>query len=1524
MSDGALVDDGHVPAPERDDPWLGRELAGRYRVERELGWGSLGRVFEVSDRLAPELGPLALKAVRRDRLGPSARAYLEHEFRWLFRLRHPHVVAAHRFDEEDGVPFFVLDRIAGETIAAAGQRRGWEATVELLAQALRALAYVHQRGLLHMDMKPQNLLVEGDHLRLIDLHLSRPHDAAGDGAMRGTIAYMAPEVVRGREVDQRADLYGLGAVAYQALCGKAPFAEARSPMDVLRAHAQRAPQLFAARGVDVPEPLEDWVRTLLEKRPEHRFPDAHEALRALGVAVARELPLETPATKQAYLLRAPLVERERALSAALSAAEELREGRAAAVALVGEEGIGKTRLLDELEAELALRGVVSLRVRPEGPGGGGSAEALEALEGLLRRAGVAELAPLTREGRLDMDAIALARGGGDPTLPALVRRVSALMDVLREVAAERPLALLVDELERVSPTIVAAATELIEALGWRPDANAVAPQAEGAGAAEAVLLSAEAQRRRDPEGARTRPERDSDSDSDSDSASDSVSDSVSDSDSDSDSVSVSVSVSASVSASVSDSDSDSDSDSVSDSQTPPRSHGAISAISAISALSTNAVAGPHEPRPGASSRESPDSGSDSAPETAGPRADGSAAIAAGAARALDISAEIAESAEIARRVRGRISAADSDRGAGTGTGTGTGTKSLKSSRGRAMTSDSASNSGAVSDTGPIPDSLPVLLVLTSRDRAALPGGEGLAVHELGRLTRPGAAALVGALLEPPRGEAAPALVERLWEVTGGNPRYLEQTLRELLEAGGLVDLEGRPAARAEDAERVLPSANLGELTAARVGRLSEDARALLAGLATGAQAATLRFAGAVAELPPERAEAALADLLRRGFVRPLATLAGPLALEHAPLSRAVEAACGEERMRALHARALRLIESRHPATWREGSGEVARLPERAADRSEELLWHAERAQAWGQALRYARQAADAAAREEDHQRARDLYERALGLVERLRAEGAAPAGEHLALTLALARALAATGARPRALELLRPLDAPFPRSPAGLRLRARLRKDAGEFAGARADLERALEMAEESADLGEAEGEVERARARAELASVLLWEGDYAAARHEGERALRALEALGGVPSGEGPVEEPVEDPRAEAPPAEVLDRETVVALRGDVVAVQDVLYHACHFQGLGDEATGYLQRGLEVRLAAPPRTRQQDPPPQEATAALRRALKRGKVPLLGDAAGAQVPRSIVEAAFERADRADELLQLHLRRSRLLEAAGDLDGAAYAELNLAHLRRARGRLDEARERYVRAAELFARTGCQVGEALVALSAARLRAQIGLGAEAAAAAARARELGQAMGARWIEAQARLAEAEAALCAGDLPAAREALSGARALADELGNRPQQVDQALFAAELALAQDDAATAQSELERYEAAPASARSLTHALRAEELRARLALLAGDERERRLAEERAGEALSEAEERGLVDLGWRLAWRRAQLRRARGWTEGELDDVISALSILRQLGSPLGEAWRAAYLARPEQAALRTRFQALRE
>ena len=475
---GSEVDDGRHAAPET--PLLDSWIHDRYEVLEELGWGSLGHVYLARDHLRLDsLGEpqqVALKVIRRDRLTDKSIAYLKREFRALSRLDHPNVARVHDLDVVPGRGelFFSLELLRGETLVEATQRLGWDRALDLFVQALRALHYVHARGLIHMDMKPKNVYVlpgRGAGLvKVLDFHLALESDDVPDKTMRGTVAYMPPEVVKGDPVDHRADLYGLGAVFYEALTGAPPFADAGNVMDMLRAHARETPPTFAARGVQVPTALESVVLRLLEKAPGDRYPDANAVIGALNTGLNREFELETEETRASYIRTGMFVGRGDELDAALDPARALASAQRAGrepgwqpwiVLLAGADGVGKTRFLNELRVAVQLEGLACLTAEPARLDAYNYGPFRELLTEALRRAGMAErLAALTGQGRL-LDPQRVVAAHGKPELPIRVRATEALGDLLREALTRSPLALMIDDVHAADERTL----ELVQALG---------------------------------------------------------------------------------------------------------------------------------------------------------------------------------------------------------------------------------------------------------------------------------------------------------------------------------------------------------------------------------------------------------------------------------------------------------------------------------------------------------------------------------------------------------------------------------------------------------------------------------------------------------------------------------------------------------------------------------------------------------------------------------------------------------------------------------------------------------------------------------------------------------------------------------------------------------------------------------------------------------------------------------------------------------------------------------------------------
>ncbi|MDF2694347.1 MAG: serine/threonine protein kinase [Labilithrix sp.] len=399
-------------------------LAHRYRRLGVIGRGATGTVHRARDRLNGRL--VALKTLSSDLTdsapppdwtrSPPKPEVLEREFVLLAGLRHPNVIATLDYGRDDTLgPFFTMDLQDGAcTLRAAAANQPLETKVDLLVQLLHALVYLHRRGLVHRDLKPENALCARGVLKLIDLGLAsaigRTDDIAG-----GTLAYAAPELVRGGPPTERSDLYAVGVIAYEILSGRVPF-EASSPARLLQAVFLSAPN-FAVPGID--PALVPVLSRLLERDPAARFADAIDVITALSNALGRPLALETTSTRESFLHGAGFVGRDTELDRlqrllplvqpdeATAATNDRANRRAILVA--GESGAGKSRLLEELAVDAMVRGIHVLRGQALREG----SRPYEPWRGVLRH-----LALLVEPGGLE----AAVLSGVVPDLPALLGR----------------------------------------------------------------------------------------------------------------------------------------------------------------------------------------------------------------------------------------------------------------------------------------------------------------------------------------------------------------------------------------------------------------------------------------------------------------------------------------------------------------------------------------------------------------------------------------------------------------------------------------------------------------------------------------------------------------------------------------------------------------------------------------------------------------------------------------------------------------------------------------------------------------------------------------------------------------------------------------------------------------------------------------------------------------------------------------------------------------------------------------------
>jgi serine/threonine-protein kinase len=198
------------------------QLTNRYKILSTLGEGGMGVVFLVEDTTSNR--QMALKVLSKIAGDPhEALLRFKQEFRTMTRLRHPNTVEVYDYGQlSDGTPFFTMEVVPGQGLdeslpIASEQFR------PVAQQLLRALGYIHRQGLVHCDIKPENIRITPDGVvKLMDFGLMVDAGTSG-GTIRGTIAYMAPEVARRGEIDARADLYSFGALAFHLLAGEAPY-----------------------------------------------------------------------------------------------------------------------------------------------------------------------------------------------------------------------------------------------------------------------------------------------------------------------------------------------------------------------------------------------------------------------------------------------------------------------------------------------------------------------------------------------------------------------------------------------------------------------------------------------------------------------------------------------------------------------------------------------------------------------------------------------------------------------------------------------------------------------------------------------------------------------------------------------------------------------------------------------------------------------------------------------------------------------------------------------------------------------------------------------------------------------------------------------------------------------------------------------------------------------------------------------------------------------------------------------------
>src|SRR6185436_18564329 len=253
---------------------------GRYRILRKLGTGGMANVYLAEDEV---LGRRVAIKILNDRHAGDEQFVerFRREAKNAAGLSHPNTVSIYDRGEAEGTYYIAMEYLSGKSLKELILERGpapVSVAVDYARQILAALRFAHRNGLVHRDIKPHNVLVDGEgHLKVTDFGIARAgaSQMTEEGSIIGTAQYLSPEQARGTQVDQTSDLYSLGIVLYELLTGTLPYT-GDTPVEIAMKHLSATPEPVSAKRPDVPGSMDNVVLRALAKDPSQRYQNADE------------------------------------------------------------------------------------------------------------------------------------------------------------------------------------------------------------------------------------------------------------------------------------------------------------------------------------------------------------------------------------------------------------------------------------------------------------------------------------------------------------------------------------------------------------------------------------------------------------------------------------------------------------------------------------------------------------------------------------------------------------------------------------------------------------------------------------------------------------------------------------------------------------------------------------------------------------------------------------------------------------------------------------------------------------------------------------------------------------------------------------------------------------------------------------------------------------------------------------------------------------------------------------------------